>query len=269
MTSQPFLFITGTQRSGTTLTCRILDAHPDVTVANEVLTPHELDGLLSGENMPPLRQELEKRGVRLGTGRGGIKHPYFTYHLENVSRLFPNAKIVIILRDGRAVANSYLKVRWGTANIYAGAKQWAREVRLQRAFLAANPDRAILVRYEDLVAEPRETLLRICRFLDLPFSEEMLSYHKRPPSFRRHRFNVNTTRGIDPSIGEKWKHDLTPRQIRIFESLAGDVLVENGYTLTSKDRIRIPPVLRLLYEAQQIIVGELQIQYKWRLKSRK
>lgn len=111
-----------------------------------------------------------------------------------LAAVFPEAKFVHVFRDGRSVANSNLQVRWWRG--YRGVPGWSfgdlseeerREWeatdyswpylaglewrRLMTAFEAARAeigeDRWLDLRYEDLVAEPREETARVLRFTGL------------------------------------------------------------------------------------------------------
>ncbi len=107
--------------------------------------------------------------------------------LPVLADVFPAARFVNIVRDGRAVAYSLSRVNWwAEADIWwsdmtpeqwraAGrdewelpARVWVEEVRVVREGLAAvDPSRTLQVSYEALTAAPRETLERIATFAGL------------------------------------------------------------------------------------------------------
>jgi hypothetical protein len=263
----PLVFVTGTQRCGTTLTCRILDAHPGLDMVNEVLSPDELDAVFASENCErSLRTALKRKGLACPKGSWGLKHPYLTYHLENIARRFPTSRIVIVMRDGRAVAHSYLKVKWGIANIHAGAHRWKSEVRKQDEFRDRHPGAAFLLRYEALLTEPEAGIRELCAFLGLEYETSLLEFYKQPVRFQQHKNNLNTARAIDPQLKDAWRRGLTPFQIKVFEAVAGGVLQSHGYPVEHARR-GLPAPLRCWYALHQRVVGELQIQFKWRLQN--
>jgi hypothetical protein len=58
----------------------------------------------------------------------GDKTPYYIGHIDELRRVFPEARIVNLVRDGRDVALSLLRVPFGPANVWAAAHQWREAV---------------------------------------------------------------------------------------------------------------------------------------------
>lgn len=113
-----------------------------------------------------------------GVGRWGDKTPLNTLWLPRIERMFPDARYVHILRDGRDVALSYVKAGlYGDLEDAAG--RWRQSVRAARRHGArVGPGRFHEVRYEDLVAEPVATLGPLCSFLGLSYKDTMLDFWK-------------------------------------------------------------------------------------------
>ena len=95
--------------------------------------------------------------------------------------MLPEAHVVHLIRDGRDVALS-LRATWfaPAEDLAALARHWAEQIRSARRQVAGR-DCYTEVRYEDLVAEPEETLRRICADLDLDFDPAMLELPPRRP----------------------------------------------------------------------------------------
>ena len=113
-----------------------------------------------------------------GKPRWGDKTPLYMQHLDLLDRLFPDARFVHPIRDGRDAALSFLAVPpglmtegWGHPRDAAGfACQWAIEVRAARRLGArVGADRYLEVRYEELVADPDTVLRAVCAFAELEF----------------------------------------------------------------------------------------------------
>jgi hypothetical protein len=255
---KPPIFIVGTQRSGTTLLCRMLTAHPNIFIKNELPDIHsifsteksreqivaEIDAVMQKTYNLGLENFLRKTGKK----RWGVKDPGLIYCINCLDRHFPDAKIIIIIRDGRAVANSYITNRWGiAANIYYGAKTWKREVENQLEFAREREKKCFIVKYENIIKNTDFELRRLCRFLEESYAESMHYYYS-----------------IDENIASDWKKRLTKFQINIFEAVAGDMLQKTQYELIGEN-IKIPKILKLWFYFHQKIVGEIQMQY--RLKS--
>jgi len=88
------------------------------------------------------------------------------------------------------------------------------------------------VRYEDLVLHPESTLRKICQFLDVQFSPQMLEYHRSGrdelPN-KSLRWHQNSVRAPDPALVGQWKQKMSISDRTIFEELAGDALKTFGY----------------------------------------
>ena len=271
----PF-FVVGTQRSGTTLLCRMLSAHPNLFTINEIggiqqILPSVKNGseaydIIDRHFESKKHAKIQEVLNREGKVRWGLKEPALTYCLEEIKSYFPESKIIFIVRDGRAVANSYLQVKWGVANIYAAGERWKREIEIQRMFWEANPDICWHLKYEDLLANPAKELESISSFLNEVYSPLMLAYNKKPEKIIKLKSaNENAFRQIDRNIETKWKKELSEFQVRVFESIAGEQLKEFGYPLVNES-YTVPPLLKLWWMGHQKVVGEMQVQYQWRIK---
>jgi hypothetical protein len=86
------------------------------------------------------------------------------------------------------------------------------------------------VRYEDLLAEPERELRRICAFLGEPFDRAMLTYYRDESAYPTDQHNLDSLRKpVLWNNREKWRAGLTPRELRIFEAIAGAELERYGY----------------------------------------
>lgn len=272
------IFVVGTARSGTTLLGRMLSSHPDMHIKNEsqkllnaLIKQKDKDEILriyASETSQGESDSFSDVLEKLGKKRWGFKDPALSDCLDVLSCKFSNIKVILIVRDGRAVAASQIKGKFGTANIYFAAEKWVRQVQVQQHYKEKYKDRCYWVRYEDLVVSPEKNLRKICDFLGENFHESMLTYYKTDNYIQKKNvFNENTFKKLDTDIINKWKNILKRSQINIFESVAGKVLVEQGYELVG-DRIELSPLVRFYYIWHQKIVSEIQIQYQWRIKHR-
>ncbi|PKG93000.1 sulfotransferase [Paraglaciecola sp. MB-3u-78] len=269
------LFLLGTQRSGTTLLTRILSSHPRLYIQNELPMDDLFSGHLDKETL--LKRITTKvfdiHSVSLPIEKGeellwGWKEPLLTYELDVLERCFPDSKYILIIRDGRGVVNSYMDNRWGLGtNAYTGALRWQKEVALQMAFAKKMQGKCLTIRYEDLVQNLPEVLAQLCDFIGVEFSPQMLEFHNKKLDFQVNRENINTTKPADQSHSDKWRKALTSREIALVELVAGRELEANGYVL---DHAPISPGWLELtyYHIHQKIIGEFQLQYKWKYRDK-
>jgi len=269
------MFLLGTQRSGTTLLTRILSSHPSLYIQNELPMEGLFDGVLDKETLLNriVAKVFDIHGVTLPVETGkapiwGWKEPLLTYQLDALESCFPDSKYILIIRDGRGVANSYMDNRWGLGTTaYTGALRWKKEVALQMAFAEKMQGQCLTLRFEDLVQNLEQVLVQLCEFIGVDFSAQMLEFHNKKLEFQVNRENINTTKPADPSHSDKWQQALSAREIALIESVAHDELEANGYALQSK---AISPSWFELafYRLHQAIVGEFQLQYKWKYRDK-
>lgn len=169
------------------------------------------------------------------------KTPMHVLHLRRLGRMFPEARFVHVVRDGRDVAVSYRSVDWGPRTVEAAAIRWRRNVRRgRRDGERLGPGRYREVRYEDLVADPASVLPELCHFLDLPWDEEMLHHHDRAADvIASTRFPDAHRRVLLPATPglRDWRREMTGADVARFESIAGGLLAELGYEVRSRPSI--------------------------------
>ncbi|MBA3316610.1 MAG: sulfotransferase [Gemmatimonadales bacterium] len=168
----------------------------------------------------------------VGKSRWGEKTPQHTLYWRTVLEGFPASKIVHLTRDGRDVALSYRAAPFGPKHVYHLALRWVQYLRAAEAAQAALGERAfLLVRYESLLENPEGELKRVCAFLDEEFTPEMLDFYSGAAAYPTDQRNEdNLRRPLLTDNTEKWRTEMSARELRIFESIAGAELERYGYT---------------------------------------
>jgi hypothetical protein len=177
------------------------------------------------------REYARSRGKR----RWGEKRPAYWRDLDVIVRLFPDAQIVHLMRDGRACVASLKAMAWWRSGVLGAMTTWALADReLRRAGRRLGPGRYHYLRYEDLVADTESVLRELCRFLDEPFDLRMLDHAAAARDMvpGRKRWHARTSAEVDAARVESWRTELTPDEIGLFESVAGRALRANGYQLS-------------------------------------
>jgi hypothetical protein len=163
--------------------------------------------------------------------RWGDKTPRYVLEIPKLAKLFPDARFIHLIRDGRNVALSYAEVPFGPKNITRAAALWAERVGAGcESGRVLPPGRYIEIRYEDLVEDPQGEARDICEFLSLEFDPGMLEYTERARNQmldRAAKYNPHLTE--PPTQTRSWETDMPADQIEIFEAVAGDVLSLLGY----------------------------------------
>ena len=291
----PYLFIVGCARSGTTLLQRMINAHSQIAITPEShwicrlfeqgrgQTP---EGVITAEIIPLLLEDLDPRFARLNIGRQellgllasdpavryasfvsgifdlygkakgkaavGNKTPGFVRKIHTLQRLWPQARIVHLLRDGRDVCLSMINRplnhvnrgplrTWAQDAVTTAALWWEWSVKLGRQ--AGNSRGSGLyyeMSYESLVAHPAQECAALCTFLGVPFEAGMLRFHEGrtrtvPPPDAKHAWlpsagNESKFRLRPITAGLRdWKSQMSQAEVEKFEAAAGELLDELGY----------------------------------------
>jgi hypothetical protein len=180
-----------------------------------------------------IRRLYATYAAQRGKCRYGDKTPDYVLHLDYLGRLFPDARFVHLIRDGRDIALSYMQLGFSLET--AATYYWKRYVRAgRRAGAGLGPGRYREIRYEDLLADPEGQLRAMCPFLGLEFDFAMLRYFERADEVlgsvpvTRRRWHRHLDR--PPTLGLRdWRREMSTEQVVLFEALAGDLLQELGY----------------------------------------
>lgn len=199
----------GHPRSGTTLLEQVLDSHDQMISAEETEIFHDdaYMPLARGDHgATPMLQFLENatpdalrasranyfRSVELFLGKplaGRMvidKNPSLTYLTPLFTRIFPEGKFLVALRDPRDICLSCFMqpfVPLGmTSSAYMSLEttvaEYADLMGMWRKMASLRADNGITVRYEDMVADLESVARRVLAFLDVPWDEKVLAFHQ-------------------------------------------------------------------------------------------
>ncbi|KAG9508849.1 Protein-tyrosine sulfotransferase 2, partial [Fragariocoptes setiger] len=257
----PLVFIGGMPRSGTTLLRVMLDAHPDVRCGGETrVIPRILNLRNSWLKAPFESQRLLEAGITPEVLDSAIsafmleiiakhgkpakrlcnKDPFTLKSAVYIRQLFPNAKFLFLIRDGRAVVHSIVsrKVTISGFNIQDYRQcltKWNSAIKVMyEQCRSLNQTVCLPVYYEQLVLHPKKTIAMILKFLDLPWNETTLHHEKlinQPEGISLSKLERSTDQVIKPVNTEaltKWAEALPSDVVRDMESIA-PMLATLGY----------------------------------------
>jgi Sulfotransferase family len=186
---------------------------------------------------------------RFGKPRWGDKRPAYLSNIDVVLRLFPDAQIVTIVRDGRDCVASLKEMPWHRADIYRTIAQWAAAVdNSRRAASILPPDSYCEISYERLVASPERELTRLCAYLGEEYHPAMSEPSRLAPVAVPEQ-KVWHQRTHEPVTAERvgsWAWRLEPAEVALCEALLGTRLRQLGYSLSLP--CRASPGQRLRFE---------------------
>jgi hypothetical protein len=207
-------------------------------------TREAFEGLLDSSEPTSYSAFLEGIFAMYGKSKGkrivGNKTPAYVRRMPTLHALWPEAKFVHLIRDGRDVCLSVLNWNhayktagrystWAEDRVVTTALWWERKVRFGRqGGQPLGPELYYEMRYEDLVFHPENTCARLCDFLGVPYDEAMLHFHE---GRTRHEPGLDAKKAwlpITPGL-RNWRTQMKPDDVERFEAAAGGFLEELSY----------------------------------------
>ncbi len=187
-------FITGCPRSGTSILGQVVGAHPDIEYLFELLrwgtSPfggHRLD---ARHATPLIAARLQHEVEKLRQGKRVVleKNPCHSVQIPFLRAIWPDCKIIHIVRDGRDVTCSLMPGIGGEdwnhlkppywrmlQASYQGLERCAHFWRRIMGCLLTELEEGsfMQIRYEDLLVHPGATIGQVLDYLSLPWTDEM------------------------------------------------------------------------------------------------
>ncbi|MEO6866900.1 MAG: sulfotransferase [Gaiellales bacterium] len=179
------------------------------------------------------------------------KTPPHIDHIELLATIWPDAKFIELVRDGRDVSLSMQGMPFGGNNAWTTAKRWAHCIRVGEAARSERPDQVLLVRYEDLVTESEREVRRVSEFLDIEYDADMLAVEKTDVTKLQHDqkdWFSNLWQGINTNAMDKWRTKMSEHDQRLFLAAAGPELALHGYDHAGLEPAQVGTFERLRYE---------------------
>lgn len=181
---------------------------------------------------------LREYARRCGKPRWGDKTPAHHRHIGQLLEWYPNARIIYMLRDPRAVVASLLDASGAKSGLEFHAARWRDNSRALRRW--ETDGRICGVHYEALIVDPEPALRKVCTFLDEPFDPTML-IRSETNAITRVSYGKSGRRHLSDALGRirtdsltKWQLRLTPDQVAIVEYLTRKGMLRYGYELSSE-----------------------------------
>lgn len=264
------LFIFSLPRSGSTLLQRILACHPEIATTSEpwfllpfVYTLRQrgvfaqyshvslsnamadiLDQLPNGSQdyFEGLRLFAETIYGKLNSGNATYfldKTPRYYLIINEIGKIFPDAKFIFLFRNPLAVLSSMI------TSFYRGKLgDWRHKIDLYEGpsllvkGYQALKDRSLAIQYENLLQEPEQTVGNICKYLNIPYSADLVVNFTKIffSGSMGDSIGAKKYKNIEPETLEKWKSVLgtTLRKTyakRYLKALGHNLIKSLGYDL--------------------------------------
>lgn len=143
------------------------------------------------------------------------------HHFYRIPYIFPDAKYIHLLRDGRDVARSCVGMGWA-GSVYYGVDIWHEaEVAWDRLKTTLHSSQYLEIKYEELLENVEHGLTQICQFVGLDYSASMLEYA------------ANSSYSLpDKKLSYQWKRKYSKRELSLVENKVGHLLIGRGYELS-------------------------------------
>jgi hypothetical protein len=252
----PPVFVVGAARSGTTWVYDVLAAHPHVAgvlesflftkgrgiggLMNLLDRPGTPDGMRSTIPTEELAGELRwfaagllGRSVEPGRRMVVEKSGVHAQSMHGIWRLFPDARFVHVLRDGRDVVVSALAAHrswaptWPRSTLRA-TRQWVANALAATHGRAARPDQFLEIRYEDLHADPVAGYRVLYDFCGLQYDDDLLAEVVDHNDFARQYAGGEDRFRRGARVGD-WRTRFSRADVAQFFVAGGRSLVRLGY----------------------------------------
>lgn len=170
-------------------------------------------------------------------------------HMEKANQWFPNARFIHIVRDGRDVSLSHETMPYGASNTLECAQKWRERLyaNLKMGGMLGE-ERYFVLRYEDLVLDPENTLSKMCEFMGLSYSNDMLKYadmvDQKVPEDKKWLWPA-LDKPLQSSKCFGWKAKMDAKRRIVFEGEAGAMLDRLGYEVNASN---VKSIMAHLYE---------------------
>lgn len=176
--------------------------------------------------------------VAQGKQRWGEKTPIQVFYMPMLSEVFPGARFVHVIRDGRDTAASLAAMSWGPHSLMGAAFTWRTAVRKGRDDGLRLGASVVLEQHlEQIVADPARHMSELCAFIGEPFDDAMLNYHESA----RER-TVTLAPGSHPNVLRPpteglrdWREGRSEREVQALQVYLRGRLDEFGYDTVSYD----------------------------------
>ncbi len=263
MNDKPPIFVVGNPRSGTTLMRVLLSAHPNIYITHEPwfyiwnsLCPDDVSGdqflryyfqtfsfrwlkIARSEvlkNLPPtlprkdvhwaFREIMRLKAEALGRNRYGEKTPGETDYLKDIYEDFPDARVIVMVRDPRSTVDSTRKMVWGSKSDLANAIVYERTRRKIDKFR----DRVLIVKLETLRLDPEGEMRRVLEFVGEEWDPAVLDHAANNPAPDDMPPVPWLRTASEPLVSTEMRlPNMAPERLRLIETVCRTSMSRYGY----------------------------------------
>lgn len=171
--------------------------------------------------------------------RWAEKTPHHLLHVSTIQAVYPQARILWIVRDPRDASRSMTKIPAFSDDPLSNAFRWVQWEALGRG--VADDPHVFTVQYESLVKTPEPVLRRICSFIDAPFEPAMLDPTAQADQLvtDKEPWKEQVRRPIDPSNAFKWRQTMDPEMAHAISLVCHEDMERHGYSQPKRPSVTL------------------------------
>lgn len=175
---------------------------------------------------------FEKEEIRMF----GDKNPAYSMYPNLFLNAFPQAKFLCISRDYR---DNYLSIK--KSGLMNGILIWivyGWRISTQKIdhLIKSRPNQFFSFKYEDFIQKPDSYMEEICKFLEIPVSHGIIERYQNNkkvsdlyPQKKSEVFHKKIYQPVDPNNFDKWKTEMSDREIMMADLIVGETAELAGY----------------------------------------
>ncbi len=187
------------------------------------------------------------------------KTPQHLRNVDEILALYPKAKFLHLIRDGRSVVNSLLKMPWRPAGLVNNARFWLQNIRLGEKFTRKYEGTSLLtIRFEDIMIKPEETIMQVCNFIGEEYSDSLLDTNLKDNIFPswENNWKHKSTQQLDSKRVNAWSDEMTTEDKTILEWMLSSTLIKYGYT-NKRAKLNFKSAVKLSGEYIELAIRKL------------
>ena len=167
----------------------------------------------------------------------GDKNPVYSVNINEIFKIFPEAKYIHLTRDYRDHILSMVKTGLLTPVVLFLAYRWKLSAKSLLRMKRKHPGSFYTIRYEDVVSDPGRYIKEMCSFLCIRYVPQVLEYAQTSESKYREqieaKLEAHHKKVFEPVSTDRinvWKSEMNDKDVRTADLIVGKYAELSGYT---------------------------------------
>jgi len=148
----------------------------------------------------------------------GDKTPSYFRFVKELYQMYPKAKFIHVVRDGRDTYLSMKKRGFGRNNVAVGGLEWKYKIQtIIESFNKLEQSQIFEIKYEDIIQDPINNIMSLCNFLGVKYENNMLEYYKSSKNYIREEHSQLIFHPISTNSLDRYKTEMSNSDNLIFQ----------------------------------------------------